>query len=732
MDSSLASHDVVLVGAGHTNMHVVRMWRMSPVPGAQLTLVSPYSRAAYSGMLPGTLAGQYDVDDMEIDLYRFTAGTGIRLIVAPAVGLDPQRRRVLLEDRPPIRYDVASIGIGSVPACRALWTSNDRVLAIKPMATFLPRFESKLQEIQQENRPNLRIGVVGGGAAGTEIAFCLRAYLSRRGTSASVALIEAGGGILAGCADKTIAIALRELAKRDIQIHTDAQVVGWQDNQATLANDSTIDVDLLIWAIPASPPPELDGFLLPKADDGFLAVRPTLQTTAEHRVFAVGDTGTIVDNPIRKAGVYAVREGPILWKNIQRALRDEPLLRYDPQGDFLSLLSTGDGKGVLQYHGFSAYGKWVWRLKDLIDRRFMRMYQEYGMTMEPPISNADDKPVMKCRGCGGKVGSHVLSAALERLDIPVRGTRQGLHDPDDAAILDPTSGTAEVISVDFFQSFMDDPYLVGRVAALNSLSDLWATGAHPLGAMAMVTIPQGEPRQQSELLYQVLAGGLREIDAAGGTLWGGHTTESAELTIGYTVIGDLRGQMPLIKAGLQPGQQLILAKPLGTGFLLAAHMEGLARGTWMDQLITSMVTSNRIAADVAREAESPAVTDVTGFGLAGHLFEMLDASQHHARVELGAIPLYDGVDELIGRGIRSTLYPANASVADRIEAEANLKNSAGYHSLFDPQTSGGLLIAVQSNQVDSALASLRDAGYPMAARIGEVTDATSQPRLTLN
>src|SRR6516165_5755781 len=136
MNSVLPSRDLVLIGAGHTNLHVVRMWRMRPIPDVQLTLVSPFSRATYSGMLPGTLAGLYQPDDMEIDLYRFSESCGARLIVDEVVGLNPDSREVLFADRPALRFDVASIGIGSVPGQRELWQGKPGVLSIKPMATF--------------------------------------------------------------------------------------------------------------------------------------------------------------------------------------------------------------------------------------------------------------------------------------------------------------------------------------------------------------------------------------------------------------------------------------------------------------------------------------------------------------------------------------------------------------------------------------------------------------------
>jgi selenide,water dikinase len=251
-------------------------------------------------------------------------------------------------------------------------------------------------------------------------------------------------------------------------------------------------------------------------------------------------------------------------------------------------------------------------------------------------------------------------------------------------------------------------------------------GSEPVGAMAMVTLPEGEPRQQAELLYQLLAGGLRELVAAGATLLGGHTTEAADLTLGYTVLGRLGGRAPTTKASLKPGDRLLLTKPLGTGTLLAAHMQSRCRAAWMDALLASMLASNAAAAGFARDRGATAVTDVTGFGLAGHLFEMLDASGVSARLSLDALPLLPGFAELAGAGVESTLAPANREVEMRIDASDAIRRDPRFAALFDPQTSGGLLVGVSPEQVQSMESRAEANAWSI---IGEVTSRTGEPRL---
>lgn len=773
--ASLAARDLVLVGAGHTNLHVVRMWRMQPIADVQLTLIDPYSRATYSGMLPGTLAGLYRPGDMEIDLWRFCESCGVRLIVAEAIGLEPQQNRVLLADRPPVRYDAASIGIGSVPGQRELWSGRRHVLAIKPMSTFRQRFQEVLDGLLENDRVaavsdlpasdvphgprssrtrtggKIRVAVVGAGAGGVEVAFGLDASLRRSGIDAEVTIVEAHTEILRGYSAGTVRRAQAECTRRGIALRLGRKVVAIDDQARIVLDDgSSLTVDVVIWATAASPPPVLATFALPKTNDGFLAVRPTLQTTADFPVFAVGDSASFEQAPVPKAGVFAVREGPVLWDNIQRLFAGRELRPYLPQRGFLSLLSTGDGRAIADYKGFSTHSAWAFRWKDHIDRKFMRMYQDYRpyQAMSRPESlksarwlgrigrSASDAQTaaMRCTGCGSKVGANVLRAALERLERPADSQSPPGHEaPDDAALLDRHTSPVDALSVDFFPAFLDEPYLVGRIAALHALSDLWAMGSAPLGAMALVTLPAGSPAQQTELLYQLLAGGLAELTQSGTALWGGHTTEGPELTVGYTVAGKLDDRLPLKKGNLRPGDRLILTKPLGTATLLAAHRESRCEARWMDAMLASMLESNAAAARIAREFGVTALTDVTGFGLVGHLLEMLDASGVSACISPATIPLLAGFAELCAAGYRSSLAPANREAESRMRLpHVDLSALAGYHSLFDPQTSGGLLIGVEAEQASGLCRRLRAEGCPSAAVIGQVLSYVDVPVVAIS
>ena len=727
MQTLLPKYDVALLGIGHTNAHVLRMWKMHPLAEALLTCISNYSIATYSGMLPGVLAGQYRPEQMEIDLVRLCASASARLIVDTVTGLDLDGREVLFDTRAPVPFDVLSIGIGSVPTRAGIESLDDTVLAIKPMQTFLPRLEERLRLVhqQQSGRP-LRIAIVGAGAGGVEITLCLPSRITKTLGDIPFELTVVNGRdeVTSGASAKTALKSQRALEARGVRLVLGRRVMRISAGVVSLDNGEQFDADIVLWATSAVAPPLLERLGLPMDERGFLLTHPTLRTTRDVPVFAVGDTGTIANSPTPKAGVYAVRQGMVLWENIQRTLQGHPLQEYRPQRNFLKLFNSGDGRAIGEYKGISFHKAWAWKLKNAIDTKFMAKYQDYAiMPMKTSAALEDPAIQMRCAGCGGKVGGSVLSKVLSRLDIPPNeNVLLGLEAPDDAAIVRSPGGRPMTVTVDFFAAPLDDPYIVGRIAALNSASDAFALGAQPIAALASTTIPIGKPRKQEQLLYEVLAGGLHEFRQMGATLVGGHTIEGPQLTVGFTMLADQGPNAPLTKAGLRVGDRLILTKPLGSGILLAAHMQARCEARWMDALLRTMLLSNQPAAKLVEEFDIRGLTDVTGFGLAGHLLEMLRASKASAELMLDRIPLLDGVDVLVKEGLESTLVPANRAVETNIRVAEQQRRNARYAALFDPQTCGGLLLGVRESDVDAVLSRLAAMSDVPAALIGHVTE----------
>lgn len=730
MDSGgdrLPSKQIVLVGVGHTNAHIVRKWGMDPIPDTGLTCISDNTIASYSGMLPAVLAGQNSVPDMQIDLVKLCESVGARLIVDDVTGIDFDKQLVSLADRPAVPFDVLSLGIGSVPTVTGVRMEDDRtVLKIKPMQTFLDRLEVAVNNAAAKCKGRaLKIAIAGSGVAGIEIAFCLPGFLAKHVSEYSIRVVSRSSEILQGVIPSFRKQAMDGLAERNVEVSTGKTIIRVNQEGLHLNDGNLVEADLIIWATGASPPALLDKLNLPMDGRGFLATDATLRSTSGKPVFVVGDTGTILAEKLPKAGVYAVRQGPILWQNIRNLLADEPLVKYKPQTSFMKLLNTGDGNAIGEYNGFSFGGPWAMKLKNRIDTRFMKMYQVAGME-----STAAQ---IQCKGCGCKLGSDVLESVIDSVTANEAAAGK-LPSLDDAALIETKSGATVVASTDFFTTPFKDAYLSGRVAALHSASDLVAMGASITAVLANVVLPEGDSKAQRQEFADVMAGARREFQAMGGAIVGGHTIVGPRFEIGFTVIGDppsaANKHQLLCKGNLQSGDILYVTKPLGIGVLLVAHMQSKCAAADYSNLITTMLQHQDHVVQKAMDCGIVAATDVTGFGLMGHLIEMLKASHKTASLQLENIPLLPGAAVAFTDGLESTLAPGNRYVEPLVAVDDAKRSYPEYKALFDPQTCGGLLLAVPASQVSAFEAAFADAEFS-PARIGVVNDAGAKELVTL-
>jgi selenide,water dikinase len=307
---------------------------------------------------------------------------------------------------------------------------------------------------------------------------------------------------------------------------------------------------------------------------------------------------------------------------------------------------------------------------------------------------------------------------LDKADVLI-----GLQSPDDAAVVRVPPGKALVQSVDFFRAFIDDPYLLGKIAAHHALGDIFAMGAEAQTAMAVTTVPPGLESKVEDELQQMMAGAIEVLNAAGCALVGGHSGEGQELALGFAINGlineDMQGLMR--KQGMKPGDVLVLTKAIGTGTLFAAHARFAAKGRWIDGALQSMLQSNQSGAHILRAHGVTACTDVTGFGLLGHLTEMTRPSGVDVELHMSALPLLEGAVECVRAGMVSSLQAANVRLRRALRNADEFINDTRYPLLFDPQTSGGLLASVPAEQAANCLQALHAAGYLQACVIGRVT-----------
>ncbi|WP_432817358.1 selenide, water dikinase SelD [Sulfitobacter sp. JB4-11] len=707
------TRDLVLVGGGHAHALVLRAWGMKPLPGARLTVINPGPTAPYTGMLPGYVAGHYGRDELEIDLVRLCRHAGAALILGEATDIDRQRRQVHVAGRGPVSYDVASIDIG-ITAEMDLPGFAAHGIGAKPLGGYAARWAGFLQDVAAGDVAP-QVAVIGGGVAGCELAMAMAHAMRTKGVKPEVVVIEAAQQIsgMGGAARRKVQAAMADLG---IAVRIKTQVAEVKPGAVQLQGGDVVPAQLCVGAAGAFPHGWLAQTDLPLVE-GFIDVRPDLRVRGDDALFAVGDCAHMAHAPRPKAGVFAVRAAPVLKHNLTVALAGGAMRHFRPQKHYLKLISLGGKRALAEKYGLTLEGAALWQWKDRIDRAFMdRLDNLPAMTpqrLKGLVAQGGDrnaKPL--CAGCGAKVGQGVLDTALDVLG-PATGavvTTAG----DDAAVLRQPGGGFQVLSTDHLRAFVPDPVVMTRIAAVHALGDIWAMGAQPQVALANIILPQMSAELQARRMTEITRTAMEVMGAAGAQLVGGHTTMGAEMTIGFTITG-VRESAPINVAGVQAGDVLVLTRPIGSGVILAAEMQGKASGRDVADLLAQMAQpQGRTAAHLAK---AHAMTDVTGFGLAGHVAAIARASELSAVLWQAEIPVYAGARALVERGVASSLMPANRDHAPVDGLEDPL--------LHDPQTAGGLLAAMTSEDAEQAVMAIgsdaRIIGVLGDGRPGQIT-----------
>lgn len=699
------TRDLVLIGGGHAHALVLKAWGMDPLPGARLTVINPGPTAPYTGMLPGYVAGHYRRNELEIDLVRLCRHAGARLVFDKAVHINQALREVTLETSGPVAYDLASIDVGITSKLDLLGFAKYGIGA-KPLDLYAKRWGSFLEQVLR-GQAAADVAVIGGGVAGCELAMAMAFALRSAGVSPRVTVIESGPNISV-VSDKARRLILNAMNDLGVVIKTCAKIVEITSDQVLLDGQEPIAAVFCVGAAGGSAHKWISQTNLPLRN-GFIEIGADLGVLGDEALFAVGDCASMATGLLPKAGVFAVRAAPILHHNIRVALSGGRRKTWRPQKNYLKLISLGGQSAVAEKFGFTMGGASIWRWKDRIDKAFMNRLGDLPK-MVVPIETGDlatgvseildTKPL--CGGCGAKVGRSVLSAALKTISEPSDDILTGVG--DDAAVMCQPNGDFQVISTDHLRGFIADPRLMTQIAAVHALGDVWAMGAQPHVGLASIVLPQMSADLQKRTLLEITQVATDVLSAAGAQLVGGHTTMGAELTIGFTVTGK-KSSMPLTIAGAKHGDALILTRPIGSGVILAADMLGQAGGRNVAATLAIMgQPQNREAAVLSTAAH--AMTDVTGFGLAGHVSAICQASGLDAHLFQDSIPIYSGARALSDAGLSSTLMPENSK---------DTPIDGLYDALlYDPQTAGGLLASVpkrQSAAVIKALGAVGCTGY---------------------
>ncbi len=722
---------LVLIGGGHAQVQLLRRLGMRPEPGIKVTLICSDTHTPYSGMLPGYIAGHYLFDEIHIDLAKLCAWAGVTYINARVTGLDPDQRLVMFDDRPALAFDIASINTGSTPDLDSVPGARAHALPVKPIAQLLGRWQSLLERLEVANpeaagtdakRP-LRLACVGAGVGGCELLLSVQYYLKQRfGRSAiECHLVGRAPHVVPHNPPATQRAMRAQLEKKGVALHLGQEVTAVEAGALVLGDDRRLDFDELLWVTGAVPAPWFFDCGLALDARGFLAIDDSLRSLSHPHIFAAGDCAAQVNHPREKAGVFAVRQGPILAENLLRAVKKQPLKRHRPQRRFLSLIATGEKYALASRGPFHAQGAWVWRWKDRIDRKFMQRFSDLPAMAEAQRQGSWAQTALEqegladplCQGCGGKVARSPLQSALNRL-TPGRAV-------EDAARL---PGSNYWQSVDWLTVPLSDLYLSGQLIAAHCLSDIYAEGGRPEAALAIVNVRRQGERLAVQDISDLLAGALAVLERDEVVLIGGHSSQGDTAALGLSVTGKgpQAGAVGWRKAGAKPGDILMLSRPLGMGLLLAGLMRGQTKGRWLEAATNMARETNREAARMLSrlpEGALHAVSDVTGFGLMGHASELAEAGQVAIQLHLTDLPAYPGAIEVAKAGVRPSILASNARSAGASDQDLQ---DPWLCLACDPQTSGGLLAAVTPESAGS----LAEQGFAVVGRVLDIGAEASE------
>ncbi|KGG20322.1 selenide, water dikinase SelD [Prochlorococcus marinus] len=704
------SDHLVLAGGGHTHALVLLRWAMYPKlkPAGMITLVNKSSTTIYSGMFPGVVAGKYKIDEILIDLRNLASKAGVSFIHAEIEGIDLKKKKLLLAGRPEIEYSLLSLNIGTKTNLNAKsFNRGDKDLAV-PIKPFYESYKFIIdQDIHKDDSSAKPFVIIGSGFAGMEIAFSLRKRWPKR----SILLkIKSGRKI-----KKNL---LRNLKAQNIEI--------------TQKNPSILYPTLICTGNKSFDWIKNSG--LPIDKKGRVLTKKNLQVLNYPELFAVGDCGVIKDHSRPSSGVWAVRSAKPLAINLECLSKGLKLEEWKPQRKAIQLLDISSIKK--ESKAFISWGEimigpfgFLSRLKELIDKQFI---SKFDLVKDIDSDMSTEEEMIKCRGCAAKLAFSPLNSALNKLDL----IESSADDSIDIGELN--SSKTLIQSVDGFPSLISDPWLNGRLLAFHACSDIWACGGSVISAQSVVNLPSIPNNLQQELLFQVLEGINSALTIQGAKLVGGHTLESRKISeepfslgieSSLTVNGIIDNKKYFWpKGGMKKGDQILISRPLGTGIIFSAFMNGQVKPYILDNALKEMNKSQHEIVNYINELTNlnprskivNACTDITGFGLLGHLSEMLESTNSDqlkmnsepfkVTLELDNIPLYDGVKELLDKGFESTLAPANQIFLKNIDGDKNLRfelksndsssNRSYYNAmlkiLVDPQTCGPLLVCCSS------------------------------------
>jgi len=694
------TNDLVLIGGGHSHLSVLMKLSKKPLNGNRITLITNEIDTPYSGMIPGYIEGIYSWRDSHIDLYRLCLKLNVRFIHAEVERVSAYEKEIYFKDRPKIKFDVLSINTGIQSNNREIKGAAKYCLSVKPISKLANNFLNKITNFKS-------IAFIGGGAGSVELALAIKKRFLNINQDIKITIITGKRGLLSTFPQKTKLTSLKTLEKFKIDIIEYKRVLEVKPKQIILSDKSMLKIDKAILSTNSMTPKWLAKSDILLTKDNYILVNKSFQTNYKY-VFASGDVIDFNNQNLKKAGVFAVRSGKPLAINIKQFILGKKLVEYKFNKNYLALIGTSKRSAIATKYNLTFNSRFFFYLKKYIDQNFIKKFSDFKIrkkftleALKTDVLNifvkhkekiTDKNDIMQCKGCAAKVPLNALKQALPK-DI--------VSTSEDAVSV---PGQPELYqTVDMISSIITDPFLLGKIAANHSISDMVSVNSKITSAMMILQLPLSKTEINSRDLEQVLLGANEIFKTIDCPLIGGHTMigKDKDPIIGFSILGQKQKKIKIMKnrRKIKTKDLLILTEKIGSGLIFAGINNYLIDSYFQTDVIKQMIKGNLNFGKISNQLNILSMTDITGFGLANHLLNLIkrDNSKTGLTIYPNKIPLFEGVNECLNKDIKSSLFKSNYDIAQKDIIYKRDKSKLD-NILYDPQTVGGIAFIIPQEE----------------------------------
>ncbi len=691
------NNDLVLIGGGHSHIMLMMELTKKPIQGNRITLISNEIDTPYSGMIPGFIEGIYTWRETHIDLYKLCFKLDIRFINSEVLEISGTNKEIILKNRPKIKFDVLSINTGIQSNNKTIKGALKYSIPVKPISKLSNNF---LNQIKKNNN----IAFIGGGPASVELALGLQKRFKNSKSNLKISIITGKNGLLSSFPQKTIKVAKQTLQNSKINVIEKVEVIEVQKDKLILSDKTKLKIEKSILSTNAMAPEWIKKSDIILNPNNFIIVNNKFQTNYDY-VFAAGDVIDFNNQNLGKSGVFAVKSGKPLAKSIRGFIQKKVAVPYKFYKNYLSIIGLSNGLAIATKYHFTFTSKLSFMLKKLIDQNFVKKFNNLNQNNYSLFTNLfkifdviiqkNNENIytnnMQCRGCAAKVDFNALKTTLKKEIITTS---------EDAINIKNYSKLYQ--SVDMINSIVSDPYLLGKIAANHAISDIIAVKSKVISALMILQLPFSNSEINSRDLEQVTSGASDIFKLAGCSISGGHTMigKDKDPVVGFSVLGEKKNEINnKIRNKLKVNDILILTEKIGSGIIFAGINNDIIDSYYQIEVLNQMSRGNIRFSNIADQLKTLHMTDITGFGLANHLLNLIkrDAGKTGLTIYTDKIPIFDGVTEALSKKVRSSLFNKNFNTAQK-ELIYNRETKSIDEILYDPQTVGGLAFIIPEEE----------------------------------